>query len=53
MILETVTGKNVTARSAKIIAGLEVSKTLELLSIIGKAIDEKVIFKIISPKIVP
>lgn len=41
-ILEIATGKNITIRSAKIVAGLEVHKTLELLQLIGKAIDEKV-----------
>lgn len=39
---EKFTGTNVTVRAAKIVAGLEVNKTLELLHTIGKAIDEKV-----------
>ncbi|XP_065207506.1 TRAF3-interacting protein 1 [Planococcus citri] len=40
--VKKVTGKNVAARSGKIIAGLEVNKTLELLLIIAKAIEDKV-----------
>lgn len=44
ILLEKNTGKTVAARSGKIIAGLEVNKTLELLLIIAKAIESKVSF---------
>lgn len=36
------TGKNLSVKSAKIVAGLEVHKTLELLKLIGVALDQKV-----------
>ena len=39
---EASSGKNITARPAKIVAGLEVEKTLELLEIIGLTIDSNV-----------
>jgi hypothetical protein len=39
---EAATGAQISARPSKIVAGLEVSKTHELLQAIGKALDKKV-----------
>ena len=46
-ILESITGTNLTVRSAKIVAGHEPTKTNELLQAIGKALDKKVSFIVI------
>jgi hypothetical protein len=42
IISDLSTGINITARPNKIVAGLDVAKTNELLQAIGKALDKKV-----------
>lgn len=42
IVTETTSDINISVRPAKIVAGLEVNKTLELLRALGQAIDNKV-----------
>lgn len=44
MLSETTTNKTMSAKPSKIVAGLEVTKTLELLLAIGFGIETKVKF---------
>lgn len=42
-VLELISGANLTVRASKIVSGQEPTKTNELLQVIGKALDKKVI----------